>query len=685
MSGRRRNTRQRARQRHGQGTSGPAAAAAGAAAPGAAALPVPDSVHAFLGSLADRQPVPGPPGPEPYFGLRQREGWVPRRGGAHGGPHDHTAFPPPRERLHSRDRTDSDASAAKRRTLARLDAPFQIDHKTPQPSAAPSAAHGNSGRMRHGNAPAGPAAAGVGGEARIKEDHSWALDRGASRDVPWSWLRLAVATGCLLTAKPTPAELVKHRLAHTAELSLAAARDAGDTVHSEALVEFRKQQFERQRLGLETNTRKHDEVSAALAVTKSHEKALQLAMALPGKVISVHWLRAVHEVLCAAEPAAQPGRFRTVGVRSGTRECPHASQVPALIEQVCEEINRGVAGYADLPSVEVVAAAAMMGILDVHPFTDGNGRLSRIVCNWVLLVCAGTPFPVCITPTPEQRKQYVDAIKLGWSDHAVGLHSMADLLQRTLIRTWSEFSQLRERRARQAAESATASAVAKARLEKRAETCIVCFEDNPNIATLCCGTAIHLNCMAKWLAEAHEPTCISCREPLPRPPSRPAAPPQQAPPQPWSPPIAVSWGQLRDIFVNVAHTFSQVPGQSLSTDSKIYFQEGESPFYYVGDNDDTTVLIEGVVLSGPDPPQAAVESSDDETTTTTTTTAVPGAVSEGSDDTTTTTADVQQPTVVRPRCWMSDCRNIAASGCQNSGCGRCCQLHGSYGCARHNA
>lgn len=258
---------------------------------------------------------------------------------------------------------------------------------------------------------------------------------------------------------------------------------------------------------------------------------------------------------------------------------------------------------------------------------------------------------------------------------------MADLLQRTLIRTWSEFSQLRERRARQAAESATASAVAKARLEKRAETCIVCFEDNPNIATLCCGTAIHLNCMAKWLAEAHEPTCISCREPLPRPPSRPAAPPQQAPPQPRSPPIAVSWGQLRDIFVNVAHTFSQVPGQSLSMDSKIYFQEGESPFYYVGDNDDTTVLIEGVVLSGPDPPQAAVESSDDETTTTTTTT----AMSEGSDDTTTTTAAVQQPTVVRPRCWMSDCRNIAASGCQNSGCGRCCQLHGSYGCARHNA
>ena len=36
--------------------------------------------------------------------------------------------------------------------------------------------------------------------------------------------------------------------------------------------------------------------------------------------------------------------------------------------------------------------------------------------------------------------------------------------------------------------------------EKAAKsTCVICLEDGPNIATLCCGKAVHLNCLAEWL------------------------------------------------------------------------------------------------------------------------------------------------------------------------------------------
>jgi hypothetical protein len=60
---------------------------------------------------------------------------------------------------------------------------------------------------------------------------------------------------------------------------------------------------------------------------------------------------------------------------------------------------------------------------------------------------------------------------------------------------------------------------------------MICLERGPNIATLCCGAAVHLNCMcvsplgsvvsfcgpyalgrAMWLADAPHPTCVSCRE-----------------------------------------------------------------------------------------------------------------------------------------------------------------------------
>ena len=43
---------------------------------------------------------------------------------------------------------------------------------------------------------------------------------------------------------------------------------------------------------------------------------------------------------------------------------------------------------------------------------------------------------------------------------------------------------------------------------QRADCCMICHEEGPNIATLCCGAAVHLNCMAKWLADAPQPSCI---------------------------------------------------------------------------------------------------------------------------------------------------------------------------------
>ena len=50
-------------------------------------------------------------------------------------------------------------------------------------------------------------------------------------------------------------------------------------------------------------------------------------------------------------------------------------------------------------------------------------------------------------------------------------------------------------------------------MQAAAGECFICLEDKPNIATLCCGKAVHFNCMAKWLRQ--NASCPQCREKLP--------------------------------------------------------------------------------------------------------------------------------------------------------------------------
>ena len=53
---------------------------------------------------------------------------------------------------------------------------------------------------------------------------------------------------------------------------------------------------------------------------------------------------------------------------------------------------------------ELLGAVIVLGVLDVHPFTDGNGRLTRILLNWVLKR-AGVPFvsATCHVPHTHAR------------------------------------------------------------------------------------------------------------------------------------------------------------------------------------------------------------------------------------------------------------------------------------------
>jgi Fic family protein len=94
----------------------------------------------------------------------------------------------------------------------------------------------------------------------------------------------------------------------------------------------------------------------------------------------------LHFDACYFQKASAPGLWRIgpVGITGNdgrlVYEAPPGSEVPALMAEVTEWLEWG-----DLDAHVVVRAAmAHLHVVSVHPFRDGNGRVSRIVQSLVL-------------------------------------------------------------------------------------------------------------------------------------------------------------------------------------------------------------------------------------------------------------------------------------------------------------
>jgi len=101
----------------------------------------------------------------------------------------------------------------------------------------------------------------------------------------------------------------------------------------------------------------------------------------------------LHFDACSFQRDADPGRWRTGGVGVTGSDgrfvyrAPDADDVPALMAETVEWLEHG-----DLDSHAVVRAAmAHLHVVSIHPFRDGNGRVSRLL---LLLQCYHLGFEV---------------------------------------------------------------------------------------------------------------------------------------------------------------------------------------------------------------------------------------------------------------------------------------------------
>jgi Fic family protein len=94
----------------------------------------------------------------------------------------------------------------------------------------------------------------------------------------------------------------------------------------------------------------------------------------------------LHFDACSFQRSESPGRWRTgpVGVTGSDGriryQAPDADEVPELMAEVTEWLRNDDRGAHTV----IRAAMAHLHVVSVHPFRDGNGRISRIVQSLVL-------------------------------------------------------------------------------------------------------------------------------------------------------------------------------------------------------------------------------------------------------------------------------------------------------------
>ncbi len=149
-------------------------------------------------------------------------------------------------------------------------------------------------------------------------------------------------------------------------------------------------------------------------VRNAHELFLRVESILrtdPQAVLSEHLIQEFHDILTHGIDYSNnvPGRYRTHTVTAGDYIAPPADEVPALMTRFIHWVNRG-AGAQINPIVRAVVAHFLL--VSIHPFGDGNGRLSRGIESF-LLYRAGINvrgFYSLANYYYQDRQAYIDAL-----------------------------------------------------------------------------------------------------------------------------------------------------------------------------------------------------------------------------------------------------------------------------------
>jgi len=151
-------------------------------------------------------------------------------------------------------------------------------------------------------------------------------------------------------------------------------------------------------------------------------------LAKGGRVIDHVTIQEIHEVVTAGI-LTDSGRYRTHNVRIvGAKKTPPGwSKVVGLIDRLIDEIAESGTHPHRPPHPHPVETAAFLHhrFVEIHPFTDGNGRVARLLSN-LYLIAKGYPPVVIMT---QDRGKYYQCLRAA---DAGDLAPFADFIARAV-------------------------------------------------------------------------------------------------------------------------------------------------------------------------------------------------------------------------------------------------------------
>jgi Fic family protein len=77
------------------------------------------------------------------------------------------------------------------------------------------------------------------------------------------------------------------------------------------------------------------------------------------------------------------GDFRLLNVYAGNTRFVDFTKVPGLIDKFCQEINTKLNTIQNTDDALITSFDAHFNLVSIHPFADGNGRVSRLIMNFI--------------------------------------------------------------------------------------------------------------------------------------------------------------------------------------------------------------------------------------------------------------------------------------------------------------
>ena len=160
--------------------------------------------------------------------------------------------------------------------------------------------------------------------------------------------------------------------------------------------------------------------------TVQHARAFEDLLTRKGMPIRLSTILELHETVFRGIKG-DAGQWRRVNVRiAGSRH------VPPRMERVVPMLDEWIEGYAtkDLRGEDVFSVAAWMhfGFESIHPFSDGNGRVGRLLLNLHFLKHNWPPVHIL----PSDKDLYLKSLDKG---HAGALVDLMDFLRHAMGRS----------------------------------------------------------------------------------------------------------------------------------------------------------------------------------------------------------------------------------------------------------